>query len=307
MPPPVCIACERPLGTPVTLRSQDRLYGLSSDIYEVAVCEHCGAGTTLPIVGEDELPALYPSHYSAYQAPTSSTLSRALALFMRMRYMRTLAKAPYDRLGAPARALDVGCGRGELGAALVRRGWQVDGVEPSAAACAIARLRGVDAHDGTLSTVDLTDAHYAVVIFSHSLEHVVAPRDALQKAFTLLERGGLVIVSVPDFASWQSRFFGSAWFGLDLPRHRAHFTAAALSAMALAAGLEVLGTSTSSSAVGLPGSVQYRLFGHCMFRDGPPFYLANAFAIAVSPLSRLVDRVRGGGDYLHFTARRPVA
>ena len=33
-----------------------------------------------------------------------------------------------------------------------------------------------------------------------------------------------MVVAVPDFSSWQSKWFGRHWFHLDLPRHLHHFT-----------------------------------------------------------------------------------
>lgn len=307
MSSPVCIACQQPLLTPVTLRSPDRLYGLSPDVYDIAVCERCGTGTTLPTLPDAELARFYPSRYSAHQAPRNSLLSRALDVFMQVRHRRTLARHPYNLMGPPARALDVGCGRGDLGSALVRQGWQVDGVEPSADACVIARSRGVQAHAGTLPTVELEHDCYSTVIFSHSLEHLADPGDAIRRSVELLRPGGLLVISVPDFGNWQRRLFGGAWFGLDVPRHRAHFTVGALSAMVSESGLEVVESTTTTAAVVLPGSIQYMLFGRCLFRDGLGFYLANAVAMAVSPISALADRLLGGGAYLHLVARRPPA
>jgi 2-polyprenyl-3-methyl-5-hydroxy-6-metoxy-1,4-benzoquinol methylase len=302
---PVCIACQSSLSGPATLTSHDRLYGSSDDVYEVAICRSCGAGTTFPTLPESELFALYPSHYSAYQAGTS-LLSQLVAIFMGIRSRRTLAKPPFASLGLPANVLDVGCGRGDLGASLAKAGWSVDGVEPSSSACTIACSRGVNALQGTLSTVDLESERYSAVIFSHSLEHVADPRETLRRSADLLRPGGLVVISVPNFASWQRRYFGSAWFGLDLPRHRAHFTPQALSRLVVDAGLEVIQTTTTTSAVGLPASLQYRVFGRCMFRDGLRFYLANAVAIALQPMSVLVDGLLGSRDYLHVVACRPV-
>ncbi len=306
MTPLACIACQLPLSSPARLTGQDRLHGLSNDIYEVAVCQHCGAGTTLPILSEEDVSAFYPSNYSAYQAPKASPLSYALNVFMRMRHKRTLAAQPFTSLGPPGRALDIGCGRGDLAAALIKDGWQVDGVEPSPDACAIARSRGVDALEGTLSTVNLKNESYSAVIFSHCLEHVADPRQTLQQAADLLAPGGLAIISVPNFESWQRHRFGSAWFGLDLPRHRAHFTAKALRQLASDAGLEVLQTTTSTSAVSLPASLQYRIFGRCVFRDGLRFYFANTIAISLLPISALIDRTLGQADSLHVVARRPT-
>ncbi len=305
MTSPVCIVCQSPLSGSARLVGRDRLYGCSEDVYEVAICRNCGAGTTLPVLPESQLFALYPSHYSAYQAGTS-LLSRLVAIFTGIRSKRALAKPPFASLGLPANALDVGCGRGDLGTSLVKAGWSVDGVEPSLSACVVARSRGVNALQGTLSTVDLENKYYSAVIFSHSLEHVADPRETLRRGANLLQPGGLAIISVPNFASWQLRHFGSTWFGLDLPRHRAHFTPNALSRLALDVGLEVVQTTTTTSAVGLPASLQYRVFGRCMFRDGPLFYLANAVAVALQPISALIDKALGSRDYMHVVARRPV-
>jgi 2-polyprenyl-3-methyl-5-hydroxy-6-metoxy-1,4-benzoquinol methylase len=305
MIPPSCIVCQAPLLDSVALVGRDRLYASSDEVYKVAVCRSCGAGTTLPLVPESELFALYPSNYSAYQAGTS-LLPRLAAIFTDFRARRILASPPFARLSLPGNALDVGCGRGDLGASLVRAGWSVDGVEPSPSACAVARSRGINALQGTLSTVDLKNEHYSAVIFSHSLEHVTDPLATLRKTVDLLRPKGIVIISVPNFASWQRRCFGSAWFGLDLPRHRAHFTPKALSRLASDVGLEVVQTMTTTSAVGLPASLQYRMFGRCIFRDGLRFYLANAVAAVLQPISALVDRIIGSRDYLHLVARRPT-
>jgi 2-polyprenyl-3-methyl-5-hydroxy-6-metoxy-1,4-benzoquinol methylase len=301
-----CIACKAALLAPALLTGPDRLHGVSGYVYSVAICEHCGAGTTLPVLREDELISLYPANYSAYQASTS-LLSYAVRIFMRLRHKRMLATEPIASLmrSNPARVLDVGCGRGDLGASLVEAGWQVDGVEPSASACEIARSRGVKALQGTLSTVDLEDGRYSAVIFCHSLEHVVSPYETLRRSVGLLQPGGMVIISVPNFASWQRRCFGSAWFGLDLPRHRAHFTPRALTDLIKEVGLEVTQVTTTTSAVGLPASLQYRVFGHCVFRDGWRFYLANALAVALKPISALIDGAIGSRDYLHVVACLP--
>jgi hypothetical protein len=47
------------------------------------------------------------------------------------------------------------------------------------------------------------------------------------------------VLSVPNFDSFASRFFGEHWFGLDLPRHLTHFTAQTLRDMLRAAGFRV--------------------------------------------------------------------
>jgi hypothetical protein len=50
-----------------------------------------------------------------------------------------------------------------------------------------------------------------------------------------------LIVNVPNFASWQSRFAGRVWFHLDPPRHLVHFMPETLAAILGGAGVAILG------------------------------------------------------------------
>jgi hypothetical protein len=62
--------------------------------------------------------------------------------------------------------------------------------------------------------------------------------------------------------------------------------------------------TTSTSGLGLPGSVQYRLFGRCVFPEGLSLRVASGLAGLTRPLARLLNGVTGGGDELHAVARR---
>src|SRR5262249_9479546 len=148
----------------------------------------------------------------------------------RMVFAYALARPPLRDVVGLTRGvmLDVGCGRGDLGEALARRGWRVAGVEPSAEACAVARQRGGDATAGTLQTASYEAEKFDAVVMRHSLEHVPDPIDDLVRVRRVLRPGGLLAISVPNFACWERRRFGAAWFHLDIPRHRTHFTPRAL-------------------------------------------------------------------------------
>jgi SAM-dependent methyltransferase len=291
-------------GRPV-LAGPDRLHGVPGR-FEVAVCGTCGAGLTLPRVGPDALGGFYPTGYAPYDAASGGAVGLVSAAIQRWQGWRALRTAPLReaRRVGPGRAVDVGCGRGDLGAHLVERGWRVTGIEPSATACAAAFARGVDARQGTLDDVELEDGAYDVAVFQHSLEHVVDPVGDLRRARAALRDGGLVLVSVPHFGGWQSRRFRDRWYHLNLPRHRVHFTRAALSDALTSAGLAPVHLSTSTSAVGLPATVQYALFGRCLFPDGLRLRVASGLCALALPISRLTDRFAGDGDVLHAVAVR---
>ena len=303
-----CPACGAPLPSAPAIRGRDRLHGIPGE-FDVHVCPACGSGRTLPAVPTERLGELYPAGYNAYALPANRVLRTAATGLFHWRYWRGLRRPPLGELARipPGRLLDVGSGRGDLGVTLAPRGWEVTGLEPSPEACMEASSRGVRTIQGTLSTADGDIGEgYDVVVFQHSLEHVAEPLDDLRAAGTALRPGGYVLVSLPNFGSWHARRFGADWFHLDLPRHRSHFTAQGLDALIRRAGLSPQGTSTSTSADGLPMSLQYRRFGERRYRDGVALYAATGVALASAPLTALADRVARDGDLLHAVAVRAV-
>jgi SAM-dependent methyltransferase len=221
---------------------------------------------------------------------------------------QALSTQPFSVLrdAPPGRLVDVGCGRGDLAAMFASRGWHAVGVEPSHSACVVARARGVDARQGTLASVPLESEAYEAALFQHSLEHTEDAVGDLTRIASALRPGGLVLITVPNFGSWQRRRFGSRWFHLDLPRHRTHFTASGLANALTRAGFEVTSITTSTTSVGLPATVQYAVVGRCLFPDGLGLRVAAGLCVVTVPLARALDRAAGGGDQLHVVARRPA-
>jgi SAM-dependent methyltransferase len=122
-----------------------------------------------------------------------------------------------------------------------RQGWQVTGVDVSLAA--VERVRGVlglPALLGSLPHPQLKPSSFDVLTMWHSLEHVHRPLEVLHEARRLLAPGGKLIVAVPNIDSLPFRWFGPAWFGLELPRHLTHFTPWALHLMLETAGFRVV-------------------------------------------------------------------
>ena len=78
-----------------------------------------------------------------------------------------------------------------------------------------------------------------MVTMWHSLEHVHRPLAILREAYRLLVPGGKIVVATPNLESLPFYWFGSSWFGLDLPRHLTHFTPKALREMLETAGFRV--------------------------------------------------------------------
>ena len=127
------------------------------------------------------------------------------------------------------RLLDFGCGGGAYLERMHRQGWDVTGLDVSAAAVECVRTRlGLRALLGTLPHPELKPATFDVVTMWHSLEHVHEPLEVLRAAHQLLAPGGKLLVATPNIDSLPFRWFGQAWYGLDLPRHLTHFSSRTL-------------------------------------------------------------------------------
>ena len=91
------------------------------------------------------------------------------------------------------------------------------------------------------------------------LEHLSNPVEVLSKLKTLLSPGGVVIVSVPNFSSWQSKVFKGAWFHLDPPRHLLQFEPETLTDCLGRAGLSPVGEARFLPEYGSSGWIQSAL------------------------------------------------
>lgn len=303
-----CPACDGPLGAGVTFHGVDRLHRIAGD-FAVSCCAACGTGVTLPPAAAAELASYYPASYGPYDdslGRITGVVSHAIRWWQGRRALRRPPLRALRDLPA-GRAVDVGCGRGDLAGLLVRRGWRVTGIEPSAGACRVARRQGVDVRQGTLAEVDLETGAYDAAIFRHSLEHTSDVAADVAAVVRALKPGGVLLITVPNFACWQRRRFGDSWYHLDLPRHRVHLTPEGLSAVLERAGAEIESLTTSTSTVGLPATLQYRLAGRCLFPDGLSLRVASGLCVLLFPLAWALDRSTGGGDQLDALARRAIA
>jgi hypothetical protein len=85
-----------------------------------------------------------------------------------------------------------------------------------------------------------------------------------------------------------------------------HFAGPTLERALRAAGFDEVVLARSSSAVGLPASLQYAVAGRCLFPDGLGLRIAAGLCVLTLPVTAALDRLLGEGDTLHAVARRAL-
>lgn len=182
-------------------------------------CNHCGLGSLCPSPTLDEISSFYPPHYYGSEGRKFFGVIERLVRWVGARHARFFA----NQIRPGGRFLDIGCGRGITLHALADAGFQVHGFE----VCADA-VEGVDSRIQIRVAPSLAEAAFPEQFFDeailwHVLEHIPHPRATLREVHRILKPGGVLIVAVPNFSSWQARWTGPAWFHLDPPRHLFHF------------------------------------------------------------------------------------
>jgi SAM-dependent methyltransferase len=145
------------------------------------------------------------------------------------------------------RVLEVGCGRGGLGALLKERGHHVSAIElvGEAAAAARRRLDCVVQADVEVDGFPFPADSFDAILFADVLEHLVDPWRVLREAAGVLAPGGVVVASIPNLqhqdvlwrllrGRWEYRERGITDFG-----HLRFFTLHTIRGLFSQAGLHI--------------------------------------------------------------------
>lgn len=105
------------------------------------------------------------------------------------------------------RVFDLGCGNGSVAAKLAADGWDVTGVDPSSEGIARAKVKFPSLNVHIASAYDnLAEVFgtFPCVISLEVVEHLYDPRRYARTLFSLLDPGGIAIVSTPFHGYWKN-------------------------------------------------------------------------------------------------------
>ena len=185
---------------------------VTSSNFDITNCESCGLTTTKYELPSEDLNNFYSSDYRNY--------SGAEQLIQNAIYRNLVRK--WSNRYKPDEVFEFGFGRGEMLTLFNKRGVQSSGCEMTQ-----LQVDKIKEKEGIITFVNLEDVpnkKYDLILFYNSLEHLIEIDKYLNFAVSRLDKKGVILVTVPNFNSYQSRILKNQWVHLDAPRHLTHFT-----------------------------------------------------------------------------------
>lgn len=122
--------------------------------------------------------------------------------------------------------LDVGAGTGDFLITAKKNNWKINGVEPNTSARKLASEKGLSLFD---DLHNINDQKFDVITLWHVLEHLPDLDNQIKKLKSLLKENGTLIIAVPNYKSYDAKFYKTHWAAYDVPRHLWHFSQKSIS------------------------------------------------------------------------------
>ncbi|MGY6522142.1 MAG: class I SAM-dependent methyltransferase [Mongoliitalea sp.] len=154
--------------------------------------------------------------------------------------------------------LDFGCGKGQFLARAKEQGWKTVGVETAQARATFAKEKyGIEVINEYYKGGKVSKGSFQVITLLHVLEHLPQPMQLLSELVdSNLEEGGVVVIEVPNAASWQAQLAGDDWMHWDIPKHLSHWNENSLTLALKKIGLTTAKTQYYSLHLGVLGMLR---------------------------------------------------
>ena len=194
---------------------------VSGESFDLLEDSERGMLITSPRPEVEDLAKYYES--DAYISHTDSKKGLFASIYQNVRkYSLALKLRLITSLhGNEGSLLDIGAGTGDFLKLAKNNHWDVKGIEPNENAANLARQKGLEINE---SIDALEGLIFDVVTLWHVLEHLPDLEIIIEKIEALVKPGGILIVAVPNFKSYDAKFYKNYWAAYDTPRHLWHFS-----------------------------------------------------------------------------------
>ncbi|MEW6202162.1 MAG: class I SAM-dependent methyltransferase, partial [bacterium] len=283
--------------------------------FQIVQCIQCGLVHQNPRPKREFLSQIYPENYepliSLEGKNRKEREERIGQQISRYRLVKQVHRYP-------GTLLDVGSGAGDFIYLAQKHGWNVYGIEINEDAYQYQKKLGLKVHNRELTEAGFDDAFFDVVTLWDTFEHISEPVGTLNEIHRILKRDGAVIMSLPNFESFERRLFGKVWFAIDAPRHLYHYSPSTIKQMLKKTGFGAERVMFATTATAFINSARF-----VMKRDKKsPIYRTDTgqiraaseereddisfkgrlkkliFSSVLTPFLNMLDRVHTGGHII---------
>lgn len=176
---------------------------------------------TNPIPDLEKLPDYYKSENYISHTDTKKSFTEKAYHFVKKIALKQKVKLITKQNDLPGKLLDIGSGTGEFLLTAKNNNWNVFGVEPSEDARTLSAKKGIPV---VQELSEINETGFDIITLWHVLEHVPNLENYIQEISKLLKPSGTLLIAVPNFNSYDARYYKEFWAAYDVPRHIWHFS-----------------------------------------------------------------------------------
>lgn len=211
-------------------------YSVSKETFELLHNEALDMLITHPQPSLEKLPSYYEDANYISHTDGNKSLFEKMYQFVKGIALKNKLKL-INSESLKGRILDIGAGVGDFLSVCKKDGWETIGIEPSDKAKTIAKNKGVSFVE---KSSNLEDNSFDVITMWHVLEHVPDLENQIKELKRLIKPNGTVIIAVPNFKSFDAKYYGKFWAAYDVPIHLWHFSKTAIQKLFAKENLELV-------------------------------------------------------------------
>ncbi|GAA4942029.1 class I SAM-dependent methyltransferase [Algibacter agarivorans] len=195
---------------------------------------------TSPQPSTDKLPEFYKSEDYISHTDSKRNLFEKIYHLVRRISLNKKLKLINSFASEDKNILDVGCGTGDFLQTAQQNSWIVSGIEPNDQAREIANKKTNNSIFETEQLSKFKSNSFDVITLWHVLEHLPNLEDHIHIFKKLLKPNGTLIIAVPNYKSYDAKYYKQFWAAYDVPRHLWHFNQDSISKLVSKQSMEVI-------------------------------------------------------------------
>jgi len=211
-------------------------YFKTKETFQLQWNEELACFETFPKPSTVEIGRYYESEEYISHQKEAKSLKDIAYNWVRDYMLKTKINWIEKEIKAGGRILDIGCGVGEFLKKAKQHQFKVTGVEPNTKAKEIAIENKLDVFS---EVHEIGETKFNLISLWHVLEHLHDPNEFLGQLKKHLESDGKIFIAVPNFRSYDARYYKEFWAAYDVPRHLYHFSKESIKTLAEQNGYKI--------------------------------------------------------------------